>query len=118
MQEKEKASKLCRQSGGVPYGDDCVCKGYGGTGCPQGFECTEFIYDEVILGICKKSAPTGDIGMTQELCESSGGWWNSGAAMCECGGESLRKCPDGYVCYSQPLPEGVVDGNGVCRAAN
>jgi len=32
----------------------CVCKSYGATGCPAGYECVDEVWDDVALGVCRK----------------------------------------------------------------
>jgi len=72
-----------------------------------------------------------DSQMSEQLCKSSGGYWNECASacrgaldgtictlqcvlQCECGGIAGFRCPSGYICTDY-LPIGASDAMGVCK---
>jgi hypothetical protein len=76
-------------------------------------------------------APYGEEGLTEEVCRTAGGNWDScGSACrgapegtvcikvcvpyCECGGIAGFGCPEGFACGDY-LPEGAADAMGVCK---
>ncbi len=77
------------------------------------------------------SSEDEDVYMSEQLCKSSGGYWNECASacrgapegtictlqcilQCECGGIAGFRCPSGYICTDY-LPQGASDAMGVCK---
>lgn len=102
------------------------------------FTCSElvskdFINNEIINKLdCSEDICSNGLRLNQEICEDSGGKWESCASICgiinqgktgircpavcdeicKCGTIAGLKCPQGFVCIT---PNGVADATGYCK---